>query len=32
MDQNRYAIAVIDTFSEMYSGGGQELSVLVFMS
>lgn len=22
MDQNRYAIAVIDTFSEMYSGGG----------
>ena len=22
MDQNRYAVAVIDTFSEMYSGGG----------
>ena len=22
MTQNRYAIAVIDTFSEMYSGGG----------
>ena len=22
MDQNRYAIAMIDTFSEMYSGGG----------